>query len=221
MKKQQVSLFVAFLMFGALELGAQTEKGRFMLNLHSYAPISPNAQGLLAPVNSLGIGFGTSTIKVDGFESEAKFTNFGFNTSAHYFIVDNFSGGINLNFFNQSLEPDGGNKLTSSLFLVGPEVRYYFDLNTAFKVYVKGGASFGQAKFDVEGSEEDTSDLVQFGGGVGAAIFPTRNFSVNIGLNLNGLNTTSGEGSLESTDNYFGGGLDVGFSVFFGGNRGE
>ncbi|MFZ4635401.1 MAG: outer membrane beta-barrel protein, partial [Saprospiraceae bacterium] len=122
-------------------------------------------------------------------------------------------------FFSQGLEPDGGDKLTSSLFLVGPEVRYYFDVNTVFKVYVKGGASFGQAKVK-DNNSESTTDLVQFGGGAGAAIFPTRNFSVNLGLNLNGLNTTSNEG-IESTDNYFGGGFDVGFSVFFGGNRGE
>lgn len=138
----------------------------------------------------------------------------------HYFFVDNFSGGINLNLFSQGLEPDGFDKFTSSLFLVGPEVRYYFDVNTVFKAYVKGSASFGQVKLKGN-SLESTTDLVQYGGGVGAAIFPTRNFSVNLGLNLNGLSLSNDESGVESTDNYFGGGFDVGFSVFFGGNRGE
>lgn len=201
-------------------VSAQTERGRFMLNLHNYAPVLAQSSTLFAPTNSLGFGSGTYSEKLGSNEYQIKYTNIGFNTSAHYFIMDNLSVGAQVNLFSQKLDPDGLEATTNSLTAFGPEVRYYFPMGASAKIYLRGGAAFGNLKSTGLQNEEITAKLNQFGGGAGLAIFPSRAFSVNLGLGYQGQNLQYEKNS--NLENKSGGvGFDVGFSVFFGGNSAE
>jgi hypothetical protein len=218
MTKQNIFLLLALCLAGVVS--AQTERGRFMLNLHSYAPSLAQSPTLFAPTNSLGFGSGTYSEKLGTNEYQIKYTNIGFNTSAHYFILDNLSVGAQVNLFNQKLDPDGLDAITNSLMALGPELRYYFPMGANAKIYLRGGAAFGNLKSTNLLNEQISGKLNQFGGGAGLAIFPSRAFSVNLGLGYQGQNIQYEKNS-KLENNSGGVGFDVGFSVFFGGGSAE
>ncbi|MCK6695702.1 MAG: hypothetical protein L6Q97_26805, partial [Thermoanaerobaculia bacterium] len=121
---KNILLIIVFIA-GALALPAQTEKGSVALGLHSF---SPNGVGI-APVSSVGIGFGKQSSKMSGSsdESETKYTTIGLNGNAHYFLINNLSLGVQLNLLTQSTKEQDGDKdeATVTLFMAGPEMRYY------------------------------------------------------------------------------------------------
>lgn len=221
-----VSLFLLGLVAG---LQAQTTQGTFALGLHNFSPTLSEAT-LLAPTNSLGISFSKSKSEIDGRESdgEVSITNLGLNASVHYFFVNNFSGGLNLSVFNQSAKFDDGSgdddKEKLTLFMAGPELRYYFNTGAKTKVYLRGGASFGSAKAEFDGEEEDDpTKLSQFGGGAALAFFPSSAFSIDFGLGYNVFQTKDeidfGTGPVDAVDTTSGVTFDIGFSIYLGGGE--
>lgn len=212
-------LFFAFILaLAAFSLQAQTEKGRFMLSMHNFSPLLSEAT-LLAPTNSFGLSFGNIKDEFGGIETESSYFSFGLEGSGHYFVIDNLSAGLNLGFFNQKVteEDDEDNVLTALLF--GPELRYYFPVGANSKVYLRGGASWGNFKYTYSGEEDDPTALSQYGGGVGFAVFLANNFSLNIGAGYaaNIANLESDLGDYKSTTS--GVTIDLGFSAFLGGNE--
>ena len=129
MKKMLFS-FVVSILACATFVQAQTEKGTIMLSLHNFSPAVPEAGYLLAPSNALGITFGTAKSEFGSTKSEYSYTTIGLSGSAHYFLIDNFSAGLNLNMLYQHSKEKGsgsGNtSISSTLLMAGPEVRYYF-----------------------------------------------------------------------------------------------
>src|SRR5687767_7520560 len=72
-------------------------------------------------------------------QGDAKATSFNFSPDAGYFFIDNFAGGIRLDFSSYKVK-DADDATTS--FGLAPFVRYYF-LPAAQKVNVFADASFG------------------------------------------------------------------------------
>lgn len=212
-------LLIAVFLAGVFALPAQTEKGSFALGLHSFAP---NNVGI-APVSSIGIGFGKLTSKVTGGsdQSETKYTTIGMNANAHYFLINNLSLGLQLNLLSQTTKEQDGDRdeASATLFMAGPEVRYYIPATEKMKVWVRGYAGFGSMKAELNGEDSEPADLNQFGGGVGLAFFPVSCFSVDLGAGY-GLFTMKSTfdflgTEIEEKDTYSGAVLDVGFTVFF------
>ncbi len=209
----------------AVYASAQTNKGTFALGLHNFSPsgILSNTT-LLSPTNALGVGFGTNTSKSSRTPSEeykTKFSYMGINANAHYFVIDNLSVGLGMNLFNQSEKEDNNDpdddEYNITLFMAGPELRYYINATPKSKVYIRGFAAFGSASQE---EDDDKDKLNQFGGNVGMAYFPNQHFSVDFGLGYNIFNSKS-EGEdfngnvieYTYTSNSFV--LDLGFTVFF------
>lgn len=169
-----------------LALQAQTTKGSFVLGLHNFSPLLPQSTGLLTPTNALGIAFGTSKSESSFISGESSFATIGLSGSAHYFLIDHFSAGINLNVLYQKEKEKGGadpDEYSATVFMAGPELRYYIPLGTKTKVWINGGGSFGTLtnSFSSDQNEDDPIKLSRFGGGVGLAFFPMENWSVDIG----------------------------------------
>ena len=195
-----------------------------MLGLHNFSPNIPQANGLLAPTNALGISFGTMKSEAGGDKSEASYSTIGLNGSAHYFVIDNLSVGLNLNFLNQKLKDktpgNDDDEYKVNLFMAGPELRYYIPATAKSKIYVSGSGAVGSIKTPSFGQDSDeTTKISRFGGGAGLAIFPSQNFSIDVGLGYGALITkdkyTFGGETIETKDTNSGITLDVGFSVFF------
>lgn len=210
--KKLTLLTTVFVFVAALALNAQTTKGTTMLSLHNFAPLIAEGSGILAPTNVFGISHITSKSSFDGEESDGKSTatTVGLSGSAHYFLADNLSGGINLNFFSQKLkyEYDGDSETEKlSLVMAGPELRYYVPAGGKAKVWFGGSGAFGSIKYD---GDDDTSKISRFNGGVGLAYFPNSTISIDFGLGYGTFIIKEDE--FKNTNS--GLSLDVGFSIF-------
>jgi hypothetical protein len=204
---------------------AQTTKGSFMIGFHNYSPGPVNSDGLginLFPqTNGLGISFGTGKQKVNGEVSDEKekTTLLGLSFNTHYFVADNFALGLVGSFSSSSLvykeEGEEDDKTSATLFLVGPEVRYYFDTGEKAKFWLKGGAAIGSVSSKYDGSTNDTNSLSQYGGGAGISLFPVSGVSIDFGLGYNVLNITdkSDFGEYKYINGSFV--FDIGFGFFF------
>ncbi len=219
MKKLLIAVTVlCFTLNGLLQ--AQTTKGTFMMGLHSFSPTLFEGSSVVAPTNALGISFGT--YRSADNDSKSSYTNIGLSSSAHYFLVDNFSAGINLNFFRQTVKEKGGSnpdKFITTVFLAGPELRYYLPAGVKTKIWLGGNSAWGstQVKWRTEG---EPTKLHSLGGGAGLAIFPSEHFSIDLGLGYNATTARekyqgiNGE-TINSKNTASGVTFDVGFSVFF------
>ena len=99
---KQTKLLTALLSLAmAFTLNAQTSKGNFVLGLHNFSVITPEATNILAPTNALGISFGKYKSEFFGEEFESKYTTIGLSGSAQYFIINNLAAGITLNLLYQ------------------------------------------------------------------------------------------------------------------------
>ena len=205
---------------------AQTEKGRLMFNIHNFSPLTDGQSNVgrgFAPWTAFGIDFGNDKFEFDNNETIYQYANIGLGASAHYFVVNNLSIGANLNFAYQRAEiteidgqeVDNGETFTGTQFILGPEVRYYSPLTTALKLYGRVFAGFGALNFD-EGTDPV---LTQVEGGLGLAYFLHNNVSVNLGANYGNAFYRYENDNIEITNNGFG--LDIGFSLFFGGANEE
>ena len=206
-------------------INGQTTKGSWVIGLHNFSPVPLSTGGLpynLFPqTNALGISFGTSKEKIDGEVQDDKdhTTVFGLSLNSHYFVADQLAIGLvgNISSSSSSYESSYGDdyKSSASIFLVGPEVRYYFDSGAKTKIFLKGGASFGSVSSKYDGESSDPTKLSQFGGGAGLSIFPVSAVSIDFGLGYNILTASEKDSEDKSINN--GLSFDVGFGIFFGG----
>lgn len=213
--KHPIFLLLAFVLTFACQLPAQTGKGGVAFGLHNFSPVLATAQ-FLAPTNAFGIAFGKNKYEYGTSTDESKFTTVGLSGSVHYFLVDNLSGGINLNLFYQKNKDEGmtRNESTLTLIMAGPELRYYVNAGANSKVFFKGNASFGSAKDKYDstfGNNESTSTISQFGGGAGLTIFLNPQIGLDLGLGY-GIFKIKDED--DDTNTISGVSIDVGFTVF-------
>jgi hypothetical protein len=214
-------LLLLVLLAGSFTIAhAQTTKGTWMMGLHNFSPVPLAGDGLgynfFPPTNGFGISFGSSKVKIDGEVQNDKInsTQFGLSVNSHYFIADQFALGLVGNYSSWSVN-DEDYKTAASIFLVGPEVKYYFDAGTKAKLWLKTGASIGSISYKEDGDKDDPTSLSQFGGGAGISIFPVSAVSIDIGMSYNVLTMTDKSDFGEYK--YINGGLavDVGFGIFF------
>jgi hypothetical protein len=149
-----------------------------------------------------------------GFESQkhgdGKATSFNFSPDAGYFFIDNFAGGLRVDFSSYK-EKDADDATTS--FSLAPFVRYYF-LPAAQKVNVFADASFG---FGSRGADEKES-FNEFGIMAGPAVFLTPNTALEFALYYK---SAGGDAYKIGTDddrfNRFG--VNIGFQIHLGGGK--
>lgn len=206
-------------------LNSQTTKGTWVIGLHNFSPVPLTSDGLgynLFPqTNSLGISFGTTKEKIDGELQGDKQSNavIGLSLNTHYFVADQFAIGLVGNFSSSSstykVEFGDEYKSSATIFLLGPEARYYFDSGTKTKIWLKGGAAFGSVSSKIDGESSDPINLSQFGGGAGLSIFPVSTVSIDIGLGYNVLTVSDKNSSSDYKSINSGMTLDVGFGIFF------
>ena len=206
---------------------AQTTKGNFVIGFHNYSPgsIASDVSGLnlFAQTNGLGLSFGSTKYKTDGELEEGKETNtiFGLSLNALYFAADQFAIGLVGNFSSASItykEPGiDDTKSSGTIFLIGPEMRYYFDTGEKTKVWIKGDAGIGSISSKYEGESDDPIQLSQFGGGAGVSVFPVSSVSIDFGLGYHVLTLAADESSPFGDYKSINGALafDIGFGFFF------
>jgi Outer membrane protein beta-barrel domain len=101
-------------------------------------------------------------------------TVIGFTPGAGLFVVDNFAVGGNLGF---TYSKSGNNKTTN--FNIGPFVRYYFTTETqAVRPIVQGNFNFLSSRQKV-GNVSSTNTGTNFFIGGGAALFISKNVSID------------------------------------------
>ncbi|HOY05575.1 MAG TPA: outer membrane beta-barrel protein [Saprospiraceae bacterium] len=224
MKKMLFS-FVVSILACATFVQAQTEKGTIMLSLHNFSPAVPEAGYLLAPSNALGITFGTAKSEFGSTKSEYSYTTIGLSGSAHYFLIDNFSAGLNLNMLYQHSKEKGsgsGNtSISSTLLMAGPEVRYYFPAGAKSKIWVGGNGAWGSSKTKIQGEDSnDPAKFSRYSAGAGVSFFPLDHLSIDVGAGY-GVFTVNDDYEdfngiiIKNKDTNSGLSLDFGFSVFF------
>ena len=128
--KKLLIIVIALASMGNMQ--AQTGKGSVAFGLHNFSAIVPGTD-LLAPTNAFGIYFGKSKSEFLGQTFEDKITTVGLSGSVHYFLIDNLSGGINLDFIFQKQEEDYGDRdeFSTTVIMAGPELRYYIKIGRA------------------------------------------------------------------------------------------
>jgi hypothetical protein len=208
-------------------VNAQTSKGSFVVGFHNFSPVPLPSDGLASnnlfpQTNAFGISFGTSKQKIDGELQDGKQNNsvFGLSLNSQYFVADQFAIGLTGSFSSGSTvyKEDGSDddKSSSTIILIGPEMRYYFDAGAKTKFWLKGGAGFGSLSSKYNGDGGDPINLSQFGGGAGISLFPVSTVSIDFGLGYNVLTATDKDDSFGDTK-YINSGLafDIGVGIFF------
>ncbi len=214
------------LLFCTITANAQTEKGTFSLGLRNFAPggFFQNTSAI-SQSNFLGIGFGKTKSKVNDTDGdETKYSVVGLGLNAQYFVANNFSLGLLTNVLTQKETVEATivsdrEELTLNVLLVGPQIRYYFNIGAKTKLYLDAYAAVGNSKVKYTGEDDETTKLSSFGGGLNFAYFPSPNFSIDLGLGYD-LFKSKNESSFLGTDVTLedtSGGVvfDIGFSAFF------
>ena len=100
------------------------------------------------------------TVTDDDDDSSNLFT---LGTGIAYRIIENLYGGLNIGYGRES-----GDDFSSTIYLVGPQVRYYVPIGKT-SAFLGANAAFGKQKFDADGLFDSESDLRSFGGVLGLA----------------------------------------------------
>jgi opacity protein-like surface antigen len=129
------------------------------------------------------------------------------NPSVGYFIADNLAIGAGFSLGmdrTNSRANDSWSGNNSIGFL--PFVRYYYSLDE--KVYLFSQASLGfftgrdRANNGTTTTIGDRSNVLSFSAGGGLALFPTPNFSIDLGVNILNMNLISTPGFGGATNNF-------------------
>lgn len=219
--KKFTFLLTALLFCGLLN--AQTSKGNFVMGFHNFNPGPLASFGTpynwFPQTNALGISFGSSKSKNDGNVSDYKVNNtvVGLSLNSHYFVDDNLGLGLTASFSSTSSVEKGtgdDSKTSSTILLIGPAIRYYFDTGEKSKFWLKGGTSFGSISSKYDGQKSDPTSISQFEGGAGISIFPVSAVSFDLGIGysvLSGKAKEANKGTKAINSNLT---FDIGVSVF-------
>lgn len=169
--------------------------------------------------NSLG-GVKYTSLKVDGSEDDKSFS-FDLNPKIGYFFIDNLSVGLNINTLYQR-EKNGVFKYNGTLLTGGPFLRYYFPLGKVLP-FAEVNSQFGifnqVSKSSYYDDQKSTRDIVQYGGGVGAAILLNNKVSLDLLLNYSRFTLDWEEGNSKFVYNNLG--LNLGLSIYLLGKSSE
>jgi hypothetical protein len=216
------TLFLFALLFCGI-MNAQTSKGSFCIGFHNFSPGPLASYGtpynLFPQTNAFGITFGTIKNKFNGTVSDNKETTsvIGLSLNSQYFVEDQIAVGLTASFSTAtSIEKGSGDdfKVSSTILLIGPEMRYYMETGEKARFWLKGVASFGSTAMKYDGEKSDPTNLFQYGVGAGISIFPVSSVAFDFGIGYNVLTATIKESTDVSKLISSGLTLDVGVSVF-------
>jgi hypothetical protein len=109
-------------------------------------------------------------------------------------------------------------KYTTTMFLGGPEIRYYINGAQNLKYWLKGSPSLGVITSTYDGKDVHTPKrLYQFSGAAGLSYFTSSLISIDMGLTYNvftirNKGSYTGNSRKEYVDSI---GFDVGLSFYF------
>jgi hypothetical protein len=184
-------LFAAFLLVSSNAIFAQVNQGQWLV-------------GGSADFNA-------------GKQGDVKNTTINVAPDAGYFFIDQFAGGLRLDFgYNKTKYKVGTTTNTTSetQFSVAPFLRYYF-MKPAEKVNVFADASYGFGSDKVKGGSSESINYYQIK--AGPAVFLTPNTALEFALYYKSLGGKYYENSAGDRSNNFG--LSVGFQIHLGGKK--
>lgn len=198
---------------GAASLSAQTEKGRWTIGLHNFSPVLQLEE---TPVQTSGLGiyFGNLKSESDFGEENVGVFELGLGASAGYFVANNFSIGLNLNTHYFKAEEDEL-EFKRSIFLIGPDVRYYLPVKQNLSVALHGGLEFGKLNQEFDNIDLDYN-VLRLGLGAGIAYFISPNVSLDAGLGYDFMKLNLEIQGEDSDTKFSGLTVQLGFSLFFG-----
>ena len=197
MKKKLLVSACAFL---ALSLCAQTKKGNWVVS------------------GSTTLGFDNTSTKFKSGNitiSGPKTNKFTITPSAGYFVMDNLSIAVDLEFTSRSTKYEEENiKDTNNAFAILPTATYYFTDSKVIKPYVGAGIGYASITEKEEYRGRTTSDTTnglawKVKGGI--AYFLKRNVAADLGISYSQF-SSSDNGITTHVNNF---GIGVGISVFF------
>lgn len=211
MKKFGISCFFLFVSFLT---HAQTEKGRFLVGAGTNV-------GLSGSSGMMNLSFSRQkTFIDDGLSSQTNSNNIFIAPKAGYFIFDHLVAGLDMavgwgsgtsSIFGLSENLDS----KSSLFGIGPFVRYYFPSGKVLP-FAEVNTLFGNRNIEIAGvaGSESQVTFTNIGGGIGLAFLLGKRSSIDLLLNYN-----VDRSNLESEDyidreNTLG--IKIGFTMFLG-----
>ncbi|TVP46243.1 MAG: hypothetical protein EA341_13975 [Mongoliibacter sp.] len=211
MKKLNILCFFLLISFSTL---AQTEKGRFLIGAGTNLGLSESS-------GMMNLSFSRQkTFIDDGLSGQTNSNNIFIAPKAGYFIFDNLVAGLDLALGSgrgtSTIDAASQNlDSKSSLFSVGPFVRYYFPSGKVLP-FVEANSLFGNRNIEISGftSSENRQNFTAIGGGLGLAFLLGKRSSIDLVLNYtsNSINTESED----YTDRENTLGIKIGFTMFLG-----
>jgi len=204
-------------------LNAQTNQGKVLLGVSSTFSLAGSGP------NIMSLGYTTTKLKSNagGFTEPDpdKTINLNFLPKAGYFVIDNLAVGLDITIaLSDSRSTESGYKLTSNstLFSIGPFVRYYVPAGRVLPFF-ELGAAWGSAtsKFSYDNMSDDSKANVSgIGGGIGLAIPLGNVASFDVLADYNSLTVKNKEDNPDNTRTVSGTlGLKLGFVLFLGRNK--
>ncbi len=190
--KKMKKLFIITMSLVAFTLQAQTEQGSWVVE------------------GGADLSFSSVKQAENDYFNEVTTSSFSFNPAVSYFVIDNLSVGLGLEFGSTTMKMDGFDDSESSTFAIMPEATYFFGSGNT-RPYA--GLSLGM--MSVSNGDEDADKASGFGWGLeaGAAIFLSDSVSLNLGLGYSSATLKNKEVD-EVEQELSGLGLAVGFSIF-------
>ena len=192
-------LIIAIIVFGFINLNAQTEKGKWMFG------------------SDASVAFSSTTVKaefngdeIDGKETLSTFT---FSPSANYFVMDNLALGLDLSFSSTKdkyEEPGFDEDFTTSGFGIIPNATYFFK-SDKIAPYIGAGAGLLSTSYGDEDQDKFSGLAIKAQGGV--AIFLSDSVALNVGVDFLTSKLANKEDSdYKAKTNTLG--VGVGFAIF-------
>lgn len=209
--KNIIFLILLSTIFGIGSSHAQTSKGQLMVGMSS---------GVLGfGTNSLG-GIRFTSAKFNDTDDDKSFS-FDLNPRIGYFFIENLAVGLNINTLYQQ-EKSGEYKYSGTLLSAGPYLRYYFPLGKILP-FAEINSQFGfynqVSKNPYYDDNKTTSDIIQYGGGLGAAILFNDKVSLDLLLNYSRFSIDWRDSGSKFVYNNFG--INLGLSIYLLGKGAE
>ena len=206
MKKTVLLLFTLF----TITIYCQTEIGNFYIGANSNLNFSKSNSSFE----------NQSENHIQTAENVNKFSQFNLNAEVGYFLIDNLTSGINVNF--SRINPD--DSPAQNIYTVSPFLKYYF-LDNNIKPFARISYGFGKIKDNYISTpilndplnnviNHADTDINVINAGIGLAYFINSNFSIELIFNYSQSTYTTETSNFKSeqiTDVF---NSNLGFSIF-------
>ena len=166
---------IAFLAMNVMSINAQTEKGKVLVGVTTTFDLVGGGGSDL-----MGLGFSNVKYKsdADGYDEPKpdKMIQFNLAPKVGFFVVDGLALGLDTYLsFSSNKDGDDEDKSKSTMWSVGPFVRYYIPTSSV-KPFFEVNSGFGSSKFKYDYSDpsfddyDSKSGIISLGGGAGVAV---------------------------------------------------